>query len=138
MLSWLKFREHLENELVWTRKIYFIIRRVPDATSGYQGTHFVSTIISGCKVAHSPSQRIIKHCSHNTSNDLGFPAVQEERQKNKESSAPDSNENEEPDSTYLNMPVEQIMQAELAVEPKQEKYIDATSDAVANICQVQL
>jgi len=63
-------------------------------------------------------------------------AVQEERQKNKEIT-PDSNEVvvEEPDSTYLNMPIEQILEAEQAVEPKQEKYVEATKDAVANICQ---
>ena len=65
-------------------------------------------------------------------------AVQEERQKNKEV-APDSNEVvDEPDSTYLNMPIDQILEAEQAVEPKQEKYIEATKDAVANICQVCL
>lgn len=68
---------------------------------------------------------------------VDFLAVQEERQKNKEIT-PDSNEVvvEEPDSTYLNMPIEQILEAEQAVEPKQEKYVEATKDAVANICQV--
>jgi len=38
--------------------------------------------------------------------------------------------------TLLRMPVEELLEAEKAVEPKQDKYIDAETDAVANICQV--
>lgn len=62
-------------------------------------------------------------------------AVQEERQKNKE--AEFIAEGDEPDST-MEMPVEQILEAEMLVEPKQEKYVDSTKDAIANICQVSI
>lgn len=51
-----------------------------------------------------------------------FPAVQEERQRGK-----DRNENEVESTSSANedMPVEKILEAELAVEPKTETYIEA-------------
>lgn len=50
------------------------------------------------------------------------PAVQEERQRGK-----DRNENEVESTSSANedMPVEKILEAELAVEPKTETYIEA-------------
>ncbi|XP_025779486.1 retinoic acid receptor RXR-alpha [Puma concolor] len=68
------------------------------------------------------------------------PAVQEERQRGK-----DRNENEVESTSSANedMPVEKILEAELAVEPKTETYVDANmglnpnspNDPVTNICQ---
>lgn len=51
-----------------------------------------------------------------------LPAVQEERQRGK-----DRNENEVESTSSANedMPVEKILEAELAVEPKTETYIEA-------------
>lgn len=59
-------------------------------------------------------------------------AVQEERQRNKEKGedGPDCGLNANAD-----MPVEKILEAELAVEPNTDTYIDAQKDAVTNICQ---
>uniref|UniRef100_A0A8C0BLV1 Retinoic acid receptor RXR n=1 Tax=Buteo japonicus TaxID=224669 RepID=A0A8C0BLV1_9AVES len=67
-------------------------------------------------------------------------AVQEERQRGK-----DRNENEVESTSSANedMPVEKILEAELAVEPKTETYIEANmgltpsspNDPVTNICQ---
>uniref|UniRef100_A0A8C0Q000 Retinoic acid receptor RXR n=1 Tax=Canis lupus familiaris TaxID=9615 RepID=A0A8C0Q000_CANLF len=67
-------------------------------------------------------------------------AVQEERQRGK-----DRNENEVESTSSANedMPVEKILEAELAVEPKTETYVDANmglnpnspNDPVTNICQ---
>ncbi|XP_072547052.1 retinoic acid receptor RXR-gamma-A [Salminus brasiliensis] len=65
-------------------------------------------------------------------------AVQEERQRGREKS-----DNEVDSSTGLNedMPVEKILDAELAVEPKTEAYMSSntgnsqTNDPVTNICQ---
>ncbi|XP_018595845.1 retinoic acid receptor RXR-alpha-A-like isoform X3 [Scleropages formosus] len=67
-------------------------------------------------------------------------AVQEERQR-----ARDKNENEveSTSSAYEDMPVEKILEAELAVEPKTETYIETSlgvpsnspNDPVTNICQ---
>ncbi|XP_069787926.1 retinoic acid receptor RXR-alpha-A isoform X2 [Narcine bancroftii] len=67
-------------------------------------------------------------------------AVQEERQRGK-----DRNENEVESTSSANedMPVEKIVEAELAVEPKTETYIDSNlgmgssspNDPVTNICQ---
>ncbi|XP_049752321.1 retinoic acid receptor RXR-alpha isoform X1 [Elephas maximus indicus] len=67
-------------------------------------------------------------------------AVQEERQRGK-----DRNENEVESAGTANedMPVEKILEAELAVEPKTETYVEATvglnpsspNDPVTNICQ---
>nr|XP_060466425.1 retinoic acid receptor RXR-alpha [Panthera onca] len=75
--------------------------------------------------------------------DHGLPhpaAVQEERQRGK-----DRNENEVESTSSANedMPVEKILEAELAVEPKTETYVDANmglnpnspNDPVTNICQ---
>uniref|UniRef100_A0ACB8F0S1 Uncharacterized protein n=1 Tax=Sphaerodactylus townsendi TaxID=933632 RepID=A0ACB8F0S1_9SAUR len=73
--------------------------------------------------------------------DLGsLPTVQEERQRGK-----DRNENEVESTSNANedMPVEKILEAELAVEPKTETYIEANmgltpnspNDPVTNICQ---
>ncbi|XP_048845470.1 retinoic acid receptor RXR-gamma-A isoform X2 [Brienomyrus brachyistius] len=64
-------------------------------------------------------------------------AVQEERQRSKERS---DNEVESTSSYNEDMPVEKILDAELAVEPKTEAYMDAspgnsTNDPVTNICQ---
>ncbi|KAF1549329.1 Retinoic acid receptor RXR-alpha, partial [Eudyptula minor] len=69
-----------------------------------------------------------------------LPAVQEERQRGK-----DRNENEVESTSSANedMPVEKILEAELAVEPKTETYIEANmgltpsspNDPVTNICQ---
>ncbi|XP_067868121.1 retinoic acid receptor RXR-alpha-A isoform X2 [Heterodontus francisci] len=69
-----------------------------------------------------------------------FRAVQEERQRGK-----DRNENEVESTSSANedMPVEKIVEAELAVEPKTETYIDSNlgmassspNDPVTNICQ---
>uniref|UniRef100_A0A8C6HLQ5 Retinoic acid receptor RXR n=5 Tax=Mus TaxID=862507 RepID=A0A8C6HLQ5_MUSSI len=67
-------------------------------------------------------------------------AVQEERQRGK-----DRNENEVESTSSANedMPVEKILEAELAVEPKTETYVEANmglnpsspNDPVTNICQ---
>ncbi|XP_058613248.1 retinoic acid receptor RXR-alpha-A isoform X2 [Onychostoma macrolepis] len=67
-------------------------------------------------------------------------AVQEERQR-----AKDRNENEVESTSSVNedMPVEKILEAELAVEPKTETYIETSvpmpsnspNDPVTNICQ---
>lgn len=59
-------------------------------------------------------------------------AVQEERQRVKE-----KNENEVESTTNPNidMPVEQILEAELRVSPDQESYVDVQKDPVTNICQ---
>ncbi|XP_067946702.1 retinoic acid receptor RXR-like isoform X2 [Watersipora subatra] len=59
-------------------------------------------------------------------------AVQDERQKAKDSDS--QADLEEADST-MDMPIEQILHAELTVEPQYDSYIDSESDAVANICQ---
>ncbi|MEE6496192.1 hypothetical protein FKM82_002258 [Ascaphus truei] len=63
-------------------------------------------------------------------------AVQEERQRSREKS---DNEAESTSSTSEEMPVERILEAELAVEPKIEAFGDAslpnsTNDPVTNIC----
>ncbi|XP_059840889.1 retinoic acid receptor RXR-alpha-B-like isoform X1 [Hypanus sabinus] len=64
-------------------------------------------------------------------------AVQEERQRGKEKS---DNELEPSSSVNDDMPVEKILEAELAVEPKTETYVEASpgnssNDPVTNICQ---
>ncbi|XP_028851433.1 retinoic acid receptor RXR-alpha-B isoform X2 [Denticeps clupeoides] len=67
-------------------------------------------------------------------------AVQEERQRAKERS---ENEVESTSCANEDMPVEKILEAELAVEPKTETYIEGTvgvpssspNDPVTNICQ---
>ncbi|MCJ8743465.1 hypothetical protein PDJAM_G00094350 [Pangasius djambal] len=64
-------------------------------------------------------------------------AVQEERQRGKEKS---DNEVESTSSFNEDMPVEKILDAELAVEPKTEPHTDdgpanSTNDPVTNICQ---
>ncbi|KAB5539622.1 hypothetical protein PHYPO_G00091160 [Pangasianodon hypophthalmus] len=64
-------------------------------------------------------------------------AVQEERQRGKEKS---DNEVESTSSFNEDMPVEKILDAELAVEPKTETHTDdspanSTNDPVTNICQ---
>ncbi|XP_045202226.1 retinoic acid receptor RXR-like isoform X1 [Mercenaria mercenaria] len=59
-------------------------------------------------------------------------AVQEERQRNKEKG---EGEAESTVNANSDMPVEKILEAELAVEPKTDTYIDAQKDAVTNICQ---
>ncbi|KAI1236508.1 Retinoic acid receptor RXR-gamma, partial [Lamprotornis superbus] len=63
-------------------------------------------------------------------------AVQEERQRSRERS---ENEAESTSSGSEDMPVERILEAELAVEPKTEAYSDmgtesSTNDPVTNIC----
>lgn len=59
-------------------------------------------------------------------------AVQEERQRVKE-----KGEGEVESSSCANseMPVERILEAELAVEPKIDTYVDTQRDTVTNICQ---
>lgn len=58
-------------------------------------------------------------------------AVQEERQRVREKC-----ESEVESSTAANdMPVEEILQAELAVDPHTENYVDAEEDPVTSICQ---
>uniref|UniRef100_A0A8C1MT16 Retinoic acid receptor RXR n=1 Tax=Cyprinus carpio TaxID=7962 RepID=A0A8C1MT16_CYPCA len=64
-------------------------------------------------------------------------AVQEERQRGREKS---DNEVESSSSFNEEMPVEKILDAELAVEPKTEAYMESstgnsTNDPVTNICQ---
>uniref|UniRef100_A0A671PH16 Retinoic acid receptor RXR n=1 Tax=Sinocyclocheilus anshuiensis TaxID=1608454 RepID=A0A671PH16_9TELE len=64
-------------------------------------------------------------------------AVQEERQRGREKS---DNEMESSSSFNEEMPVEKILDAELAVEPKTEAYMESstgnsTNDPVTNICQ---
>ncbi|XP_064648707.1 retinoic acid receptor RXR-alpha-B-like isoform X2 [Lineus longissimus] len=59
-------------------------------------------------------------------------AVQEERQRVKEKG---EGEVESTSCANSDMPVEHILEAELAVEPKTDTYIDAQKDAVTNICQ---
>ncbi|XP_056012011.1 retinoic acid receptor RXR-like isoform X6 [Ostrea edulis] len=59
-------------------------------------------------------------------------AVQEERQRVKEKG---EGEVESTSSANSDMPVEKVLEAELAVEPKTDTYIDAQKDAVTNICQ---
>ncbi|KAL5011487.1 hypothetical protein ScPMuIL_010038 [Solemya velum] len=59
-------------------------------------------------------------------------AVQEERQRIKEKG---EGEVESTSSANTEMPVEKILEAELAVEPQTNTYIDVQKDAVTNICQ---
>ncbi|CAL1540401.1 unnamed protein product [Lymnaea stagnalis] len=59
-------------------------------------------------------------------------AVQEERQRVKEKG---DGEVESTSGANNDMPVEQILEAELAVDPKIDTYIDAQKDPVTNICQ---
>ncbi|XP_020322906.2 retinoic acid receptor RXR-gamma-A isoform X2 [Oncorhynchus kisutch] len=64
-------------------------------------------------------------------------AVQEERQRGRDKS---DNEVESTSSFNGDMPVEKILDAELAIEPKTEAYMEAstgntTNDPVTNICQ---
>ncbi|KAM9428454.1 retinoic acid receptor RXR-gamma-A-like isoform 2-T2 [Salvelinus alpinus] len=64
-------------------------------------------------------------------------AVQEERQRGREKS---DNEVESTSSFNEDMPVEKILDAELAIEPKTEAYMEASAgnsknDPVTNICQ---
>ncbi|XP_023674382.1 retinoic acid receptor RXR-alpha-A isoform X4 [Paramormyrops kingsleyae] len=71
---------------------------------------------------------------------LVYAAVQEERQRAKERN---ENEVESTSSANEDMPVEKILEAELAVEPKTETYIETSlgmtssspNDPVTNICQ---
>ncbi|CAD5124737.1 DgyrCDS13006 [Dimorphilus gyrociliatus] len=60
-------------------------------------------------------------------------AVQEERQKAKDK----NNEDQVESSTSVNsdMPLEKILNAQLAVEPVNDTYIDAPDNAIQNICQ---
>lgn len=58
--------------------------------------------------------------------------MQEERQRVKEKG---EGEVESTTSANSEMPVERILEAELAVEPKTDTYLDAQKDAVTNICQ---
>lgn len=62
----------------------------------------------------------------------GDGAVQEERQRVKEKG---EGEVESTSSANSEMPVERILEAELAVEPRTDTYIDTQKDAVTNICQ---
>lgn len=59
-------------------------------------------------------------------------AVQEERQRVKEKG---EGEVESTTSANSEMPVERILEAELAVEPRTDTYVDTQKDAVTNICQ---
>nr|BAJ76723.1 retinoid X receptor isoform 2 [Reishia clavigera] len=59
-------------------------------------------------------------------------AVQEERQRVKEKG---DGEVESTSGANSDMPVEQILEAEIAVEPKIDTYIDAQKEPVTNICQ---
>lgn len=61
-----------------------------------------------------------------------YKAVQEERQRVKEKG---EGEVESTSSANVDMPVERILEAELAVEPKIETYIDTQESPVANIFQ---
>lgn len=54
------------------------------------------------------------------------PAVQEERQRSRERS---ENEAESTSSGSEDMPVERILEAELAVEPKTEAYSDVNTES---------
>nr|QJG66094.1 retinoid X receptor [Megathiris detruncata] len=60
-------------------------------------------------------------------------AVQEERQRGKDGKG--EGEVESTSSANSDMPVEQILNAEVAVEPNTDTYVDAQKDAVTNICQ---
>lgn len=63
------------------------------------------------------------------------PAVQEERQRSRERS---ENEAESTSSGSEDMPVERILEAELAVEPKTEAYSDVnTESSVRDSVRVQ-
>ncbi|XP_074655772.1 retinoic acid receptor RXR-alpha-B-like isoform X2 [Tubulanus polymorphus] len=59
-------------------------------------------------------------------------AVQEERQRVKDKG---EGEVESTSSANNDMPVERILEAEIAVEPKTDTYVDAQRDPVTNICQ---
>ncbi|XP_013412671.1 retinoic acid receptor RXR isoform X4 [Lingula anatina] len=59
-------------------------------------------------------------------------AVQEERQRAKEKG---EGEVESTSNANSDMPVEKVLDAEMAVEPSHETYVDAQKDAVTNICQ---
>lgn len=61
-----------------------------------------------------------------------FSAVQEERQRSKEKG---EGEVESTSCANNEMPVERILEAELAIEPKTDTYVDAQKDPVTNICQ---
>nr|XP_029501907.1 retinoic acid receptor RXR-alpha-A-like [Oncorhynchus nerka] len=77
---------------------------------------------------------------HNPHPFLLHTAVQEERQRAKERS---ENETESTSGVNEDMPVEKVLEAELAVEPKTETYIETNlgmpsnspNDPVTNICQ---
>ncbi|XP_077986042.1 retinoic acid receptor RXR-alpha-B-like isoform X2 [Glandiceps talaboti] len=60
-------------------------------------------------------------------------AVQEERQR--KDKAGGDGEVESTSSANNDMPVEKILEAELAVEPKTDTYVDTPNDPVTNICQ---
>lgn len=58
-------------------------------------------------------------------------AVQEERQKNRDSEIAEADS-----STSLVMPLDEILAAELAAEPKIDKFVELGEDAVTQVCQV--
>ncbi|XP_070531649.1 retinoic acid receptor RXR-alpha-B-like isoform X2 [Ptychodera flava] len=60
-------------------------------------------------------------------------AVQEERQR--KDKAGGDGEVESTSNANNDMPVEKILEAELAVEPKTDTYVDTPNDPVTNICQ---
>nr|QJG66093.1 retinoid X receptor [Phoronopsis californica] len=63
----------------------------------------------------------------------GDKAVQEERMRARDGRG--EGEVESTSSANSDMPVEKIYEAEMAVEPKTDTYIDTQKDAVTNICQ---
>ncbi|GFS00628.1 retinoic acid receptor RXR [Elysia marginata] len=75
---------------------------------------------------------LVGHCKWAFDNTLlAVTAVQEERQRVKEK----GEEVESTSGANNDMPVEQILEAEQAVDPKIENYIDTQRDPVVNICQ---
>nr|XP_031529581.1 retinoic acid receptor RXR-alpha [Vicugna pacos] len=83
---------------------------------------------------------VLKVPAHPSGNMAQREAVQEERQRGKDRG---ENEVESTSSANEDMPVEKILEAELAVEPKTETYVEANvglnpsspNDPVTNICQ---
>ncbi|XP_046543422.1 retinoic acid receptor RXR-like isoform X1 [Haliotis rubra] len=75
--------------------------------------------------------RYMKCLSMGMKREALLAAVQEERQRVKEK----GEEVESTSGANNDMPTEQILEAELAVEPKIDTYIDTQKDPVTNICQ---
>ncbi|XP_054583263.1 retinoic acid receptor RXR-alpha isoform X1 [Eptesicus fuscus] len=92
------------------------------------------------QLPHGPPLPVRAHHAHAGLRHRQPAAVQEERQRGKDRG---ESEVESTSSANEDMPVEKILEAELAVEPKTETYVEASvglnpsspNDPVTNICQ---